>query len=150
MSNLKVVKKIIVINVLFILILLIPVVAMSADLGDAWGGDKLLDKAAGSGGAGYKTATSVEDIISKIIQIALSFLGVVFLVLLIYGGFLWMNARGNEEQVTKAKNLITAAIIGLIIVISAYAISWYVISKLESEALNVSPVPTSQQSQQGM
>jgi len=46
--------------------------------------------------------------------------------LVIYGGFLWMTARGNEQQVTKAKDLIISAVIGLVIVLAAYAITAYV------------------------
>ena len=52
-----------------------------------------------------------------------------------------MTDRGNEDQVKKAKNLITAAIIGVVIVVSAYAISIYVVGKLTDSAL--SPVPGS-------
>ena len=55
---------------------------------------------------------------------------------IVYGGFLWMTAHGNEEQVTKAKNLITAALIGLVIILSAYAISVFVISKLGQGTLS--------------
>lgn len=93
--------------------------------------------------AGYDTddinQTGVENFfdsqISKIIRAVLSFLGVIFLILTIYGGFLWMTARGNEQQVEKAKTLLTAAVVGLIIVISAYAISYFVINALSDKAL---------------
>ena len=64
-------------------------------------------------------------IVGKIIGIGLSFIGLIFFILMIYGGFLWMFARGEGAQVTKAKDLIEAASIGLIIILSAYAItSW--------------------------
>ncbi len=109
----------------------------AANLQDAFK-DDYLGKTAREG-AGYDTATKTEDIISTIIQVALSFLGVIFLVLMIYGGYLWMMAKGNEEQVTKAKNLIIAAMIGLIIVLAAYAISWFVISKLGGATLKTTP-----------
>lgn len=89
--------------------------------------------------AGYKlTESEIEPVIAKIIQAALSFLGVVFLLLTIYGGYLWMTARGNETQVEKAKDLLTSAIIGLIIVVSAYAISYFVMQKLGEGTLNQS------------
>ena len=106
---------------------------LAADLGDAFLiGDEhsFLDEAADS--AGYDTGddVSVETTISTIIQTALTFLGVVFLILAIYGGYLWMTARGNEEQLTRAKNTLTAAVVGLIIVIGAYAISYFVIERL--------------------
>lgn len=85
----------------------------------------------------YKTDDSVttNSIVGTIITTALSLLGVIFLVLMIYGGFLWMTARGDEAQVTKAKDLMQAAIIGLVVVISAYAISYFVISTLSTGTL---------------
>lgn len=78
---------------------------------------------------------TINTIVGKIITTALSLLGVIFLVLMIYGGFLWMTARGDEGQVTKAKDLMQAAIIGLVVVISAYAISYFVISTLSTGTL---------------
>ncbi len=79
-----------------------------------------------SGGDSGFWNKSLPEIIGLIIKIILSFLGVIFLVLMIYGGYTWMTARGNEQQVTKAKDLIIAAVIGLIIVLSAYAITAYI------------------------
>lgn len=69
-------------------------------------------------------------IIGVIIGVILSFLGVIFLLLIIYGGFLWMTAAGNEEKVTKAKKIIQNSIVGLIIVIAAYAITVFVGTQL--------------------
>lgn len=87
--------------------------------------------------AGYKidNSSNLGDVISKVIQVVLSMLGVVFLVLLIYGGFLWMTARGNEQQVEKAKEVMYSSIIGLIIVLGAYAISYFVLDKLSGGLL---------------
>lgn len=73
---------------------------------------------------------SIPTTIGKIIGALLSFVGVVFLVLMIYGGFTWMMARGNEQEVTKAKSLIEAAIIGLVIVLAAYAITGFISGQL--------------------
>jgi hypothetical protein len=102
--------------------------------------DETLKKTAGMEGAGYVTedVTGPEEMIAAVIQTALSFLGIVFLLLTIYGGYLWMTARGNEQQVEKAKNLLTAAIIGLIIVLAAYTISYFVMQKLGEGTLNQS------------
>lgn len=97
-----------------------------------------LNKTAGAGGAGYDTTKqSPLLMVNTIIQVALSFLGVIFLVLTIYGGFLWMTAAGDESKVESARKMITAAIIGLIIIVSAYAISYFVISKLVEKTLAV-------------
>lgn len=73
---------------------------------------------------------SIPDAIGRFLGAALSLLGVVFMVLIIYGGFTWMFARGNDQAVTKAKGIIQTAIIGLVIVISAYAITTFVAENL--------------------
>jgi hypothetical protein len=69
---------------------------------------------------------NVPEAIGKVIGALLAFVGVLFLVLMIYGGFTWMTARGNDQEVSKAKDLITSAVIGLIIVLAAYAITAYI------------------------
>ena len=73
-------------------------------------------------------------IIGRIIQIALSLLGIIALVLVIYGGFLWMTSSGDEEKITRAKQLLKNALIGLIIILSSWAITTFILSKL-SEAI---------------
>jgi hypothetical protein len=69
------------------------------------------------------------------INTALSLLGVVFLVLTVYGGITWMTAEGDETKVEKAKKTITQAVIGLVIVLAAYAISLFVINALSGSTL---------------
>lgn len=118
--------------------LLIPNFALADNLNNAFwtttGEISNLDEAAGE--SGYDTIKdSPEGIISDIIGAFLSFLGVIFVILMIYGGYLWMTDRGNEDQVKKAKDLIASAIIGLLIVISAYAISYFVISYFSKGAI---------------
>jgi hypothetical protein len=82
--------------------------------------------------AGYDpdNQPTLDERISNFISIFLSLLGVIFLGLMIYGGYNWMTAAGDEQKVDKAKNTIRSAIIGLIIVIAAYAISVFVITRL--------------------
>lgn len=75
-------------------------------------------------------ATPLESIIGTVINLILSFVGVLLFVLLIYGGFTWMTAQGNQDKVNKAKKIVTNSIIGLVITLSAYAISYFVISRL--------------------
>jgi len=64
---------------------------------------------------------------SSIILLVLNFLGVFFLALMIYGGFVWMTARGEETRYQKAKDILIQALIGLIIISAAYAISYFII-----------------------
>jgi len=68
----------------------------------------------------------ISTTIGKAVGVGLSFIGVLFLILIIYGGFTWMLARGNQQDAQKAKDIIEAAAIGLIIVLAAYAITAYV------------------------
>lgn len=74
--------------------------------------------------------SSPAAVVGKVINVALSFVGIVFFVLVLYSGFIWMTAMGNTEQVTKAKNIIEAAVIGLVLVGAAYAVSNFVFTQL--------------------
>jgi cbb3-type cytochrome oxidase subunit 3 len=78
---------------------------------------------------------TLEGGISSIITTVLSFLGVIFLVLMIYGGLIWMTARGNEKNVDRAKDIIFDSIIGLIIIIAAYAITYFVTSVFVNQTM---------------
>lgn len=81
--------------------------------------------------AGYGVLPSSEPVdfykkAGSILGIALSFIGIIFLGLMIYAGFTWMMARGNQQDADKAKELIQQAVIGLAIVLSAYVITKFV------------------------
>ena len=74
---------------------------------------------------------STEDLsttISNIINAVLALVGVVALGVILYGGFRWMTAAGNEEAVGEAKKIITAGVIGLIIVIIGWAVVNFVLT----------------------
>ncbi len=84
-------------------------------------------------GYGQYTGLGSEDIrftVARIINVALGLLGIIMVVILIYAGFTWMTAAGNEEKVGTAKKMIIAAVIGLAIILSAYAISNFVVREL--------------------
>lgn len=66
----------------------------------------------------------------RIINTALGFLGLIAVVIVLYGGFMWMTAAGNEERITKAKQILTAGIIGLVIIAMAWAIASYVVGAI--------------------
>lgn len=70
--------------------------------------------------------TFIQTTAGKLIGVVLSFVGVLFLILMIYAGITWMTAAGNDQQVTKAKSLLINSIIGLIIIFAAYAITAFV------------------------
>ena len=78
--------------------------------------------------SGYGSATSntLSETIGKIIKAVLGLLGIIFLALTVYAGILWMTAAGNEEQVTKSLGILKTAVIGLLIIIAAYSITYFV------------------------
>jgi uncharacterized membrane protein len=84
----------------------------------------------GSAGLQIKTGLTLPGIIALIINVILTLLGVLFLVLTVYAGFLWMTAQGDSKQVDRAKDILKQAIIGLIIVLAAYAIANFVATSL--------------------
>lgn len=85
-------------------------------------------------------STDPRIIVAKIIRTALGFLGIVAIALILYGGFLWMTSAGNEEQIGKAKKILINAAIGLVIILSAVAITQFVINKLLA-SLGMAPLP---------
>lgn len=97
---------------------------------------KKIDKAAGDY---YKTLTGAEsgqlkiaEFIGLLINALLGFLGVLFMILIIYAGYLWMTARGNEDQVNRSQTILRNSVIGMVIVSAAYAIvlfAGYIIGK---------------------
>lgn len=90
----------------------------------------LLETKTAIGDSSLTTYKDAPTLVGQLIGVALSLLGILFLVLMIYGGFLWMTARGDGGQIDSAKGLMTAAVIGLIIVLSAYAITYFIGSNL--------------------
>lgn len=79
--------------------------------------------------AGF-TDMEVGDLVSGVISVVLGLLGVVFLALTVVAGFQWMTASGNEEQVKKAQSSMKNAIIGLVIVLAAYTITYFLFKAL--------------------
>ncbi len=75
----------------------------------------------------YKTEQSLNTVLSDVVGIILSVIGGIFIIFIIYAGYIWMTAHGNEQKSSKAKEIIIQSIIGLIVIIAAYAISYFVI-----------------------
>lgn len=84
--------------------------------------------------AGYEDAydTTAAEIIATVIRAFIGLLGIIFVILIVYSGYNWMTAAGDAAKITKAKDTITRAIIGLIIVLAAYSITYFVFSNLDS------------------
>ena len=70
------------------------------------------------------------EIAADIIKVILGFLGIIAVVIILLGGFKWMTAGGNEDKIEEAKKMITAGVIGLVIILAAFGIATFVISSL--------------------
>ena len=104
--------------IVFIALLILPLVVFAtADFG--------LDTA--NPGLGDN---NIKDIATSIINIALGFLGVITVGFILYGGFVWLTAGGSSEKVDKAKKIIIRAVIGLVIILSSYAIASFIITNI--------------------
>lgn len=114
---------IIIITILFSLFLFIPVRAF--DLGSS-----LVTSTAGKAGYTDTSELSFGQKAGSIINIALSFLGVIFLVLMVYAGYLWLTARGEDEPISKSKKIMAEAVIGFVLVIGAYSITSLILPKI--------------------
>ncbi|MBI4135873.1 hypothetical protein HY477_04030 [Candidatus Uhrbacteria bacterium] len=93
-----------------------------------------LEETAAAGGlisdANSPPAFGPATVAGRIVGYLLAFVGVIFFALMIWGGILWMTARGNEDQVKKALDLIKSAIIGMVIVFASYVITNFVLTRL--------------------
>ena len=77
-------------------------------------------------GAGVGDKKDISVIASSVITTVLSIVGILFFILIVYGGFNWMMARGNDAQIKKSKDTVFAAVIGLVVILGAYAITTFV------------------------
>lgn len=120
-------KFIIIINL--IIVLALPYIVLASP---AFDNLKTVGEGEGGANAPYAAADQYKlaEIIGLVIQAFLGLLGVLFLIYILYAGYNWMTAQGDEEKVSKAKDTIQRAVIGLIVIIAAYAISYFVLQKL--------------------
>jgi hypothetical protein len=129
-----------------LLVLISPMVSSAAG-SPSTGPSGALKKLQEVGGTAYgvdvtKAPTPLATVIGNIVQTFLSILGIVAAVLMIYGGYLWMTGRGKEERINKAKETLEAAIIGLIIIMAAYAITYFVVDHFLTATGTTAPAST--------
>ncbi len=68
--------------------------------------------------------------VANIINTLLGFLGVLAVILVIWGGFKWMTAAGEEQKINEAKKILSGGVVGLVIILLAYAITFFVVDNL--------------------
>ncbi len=111
-------KKLITVGLLTLMIAMVAMPALALETGIEYG---------------TYTGLGTQDIregIMSIIRVLIGFLGIIAIVIILWGGFVWLTSGGNEEKVGQAKQIITAGIIGLVVIFVSYAIAQFVISQL--------------------
>ncbi len=91
---------------------------------------------AGDKGFGYNTTNAplLGSVIGKIVTAILGFTGTIAFIIFLYGGFLWLTARGNEEQVAQAQKYLTNGVLGVVVIVLAYSAAYFVTSVLYNAA----------------
>jgi hypothetical protein len=91
-----------------------------------------------AGQAGYgQEPVEVAVVIGRIIAIGIGLLGLILFVFIMYGGFIWMTAQGDSTKIQKAQGIIMNSVIGVIVVLSAYAVTNFAIGQLTNPATGI-------------
>ncbi len=80
--------------------------------------------------SGLSENNDVSVAAADVVAWIMSAMGLLFFILMVYAGIVWMTARGEEDRVTKARETIIAATIGLVITVSAYSITKVVAERI--------------------
>lgn len=83
-------------------------------------------------GTGLDKNPGLSVFIGNVVEFILGFLGLVFLVIIVYAGVIWTTAQGDTKKVDKAKDMLKNGVMGLAIVFAAYAVEFFVVSSLAS------------------
>jgi len=105
----------------------VPVHAQALTNNDLMGGDNLYDSVQNTTGLGNRDP---REIAAAVIRVMLGFLGIIAVLIILYAGFLWMTAAGNEDKISQAKGMMSAGVIGLVIILAAFGIATFVMNAL--------------------
>ncbi|MFA6161571.1 MAG: hypothetical protein WCT54_02400 [Patescibacteria group bacterium] len=95
--------------------------------------------AAGAGLDAGGDGGNLEAVVGKLIGAVMGLVGVILFAYMVYGGFRWMTAGGDAKAITEAQSIIRNAIIGIVIITLAYAITGFVIQTLINSQTAVTP-----------
>lgn len=73
-------------------------------------------------------------LVGNYVTVFLGFVGTIAFVVFLYGGFLWMTARGNDDQVAQAKQYLFNGTIGVVVIVLAYSAAYFITSQLYQAA----------------
>lgn len=69
-------------------------------------------------------------LVADLIKTALGFLAIIAVVIVLFGGFKWMTAAGNDDKIDDAKKILSAGVIGLIIILVAWGLTTWLIDTI--------------------
>ncbi len=108
--------------------MLVPAVsAGNLTAGDLWGDANIQANVQSETGLGNRDP---REIAASVIRVVLGFLGIIAVLIILYAGFLWMTAAGNDDKIASAKSMMSAGIIGLIIILAAFGIANFAVNAL--------------------
>ena len=119
-KNMKKTLLMLVVIVALLSLVVLPSLALASDINTGIG-------FASETGLG---STDIRTTISRIINVAMGLLGIVAVLIILLGGFKWMTAGGADEKIKEARKLIMSGIIGLVIILAAYAIATFVVGSI--------------------
>ena len=79
------------------------------------------------------STTDIRISVIRVIRTILGVLGILALILMITAGVIWMTSGGNSARIELAKKIILNALIGLLIIVMAFAIVQYIFKVLEGD-----------------
>ena len=108
-----------------IIMLMLMINAFSAKTATAASGLIRLKNTAGA--VGFSTTpVQPQTVAMQIVLAALGFVGLIFFIMILFAGYQWMTAGGNEDKVKEAKQRLQHAIIGLVVIVAAFALATYI------------------------
>jgi hypothetical protein len=125
-------KKKLFVSIFALSFILVPAANAVVSESDLWGGSRV-DK-----DVKEKIGLEKKDpriIVASAIRVIMGFLGTIAVVIILMAGFKWMTAGGSEEKITDSRKMLTAGVIGLIIILAAFGIATFVMNNLAAATL---------------
>ncbi len=98
------------------------------------GANNALTNVGAAYGQSAASTNTLPTLIGNIINVVLGFMGIFLVVYIVWAGYIYAASQGEKEKIDKAKKMISSAVIGLILIVAAYAIAAYVIGAVSTAA----------------
>ncbi len=79
--------------------------------------------------AGF-SAQPLPTILGNLVGVIVGYLGIFLIVAIFYAGLIWMTSGGNEDKIARAKGIIAASVIGMLLILMSYSIAGFIVTSL--------------------